>query len=387
MSPRELLMIPGPVEYEPEVLQALGGQSASHMGPRFVATFGRALKGLREIFGSARGQPMVVAGSGTLAMELAVANLVEPGDAALVVNTGYFSERMGAVLERHGARVVHVRAAPGEAPSAEDVATALAAERFKLVAITHVDTSTGVLAPVEPIARRAAELGVLTVVDGVCSVGGEALPLDAWAVDVAVTASQKALGVPPGLALACVGERALAAHRARRAPVASYFCDWANWLPIFQGYERGEPAYFATPPVNLVDALERSVAQILEEGLERRVERHRRMAMAMRAGWRALRLEALPRSDAVAAHTLSALYFPAGIDASLVARVRDEGVVIAGGLLPALKGRYFRVGHMGAVRPGDVLTTVGAVGRALARMGARVDPAEGVAAAQRALAD
>ena len=387
MSERDLLMIPGPVEFDLEVLRALGRPTLSHLDPDFIAAFGRALKRLREVCQAPSAQPFVIAGSGTLAMELAVANLVEPGQRALVVNTGYFSDRMGTILERHGAEVTHVRAAPGEAPDAQAVEQQLARGGFKLMTVTHVDTSTGVLAPVEALVRAANKHGVLAVVDGVCATAGEDFRQDAWGADVYLTASQKAVGVPPGLALLTVSPRALAAWRARRSPVRSVYADFAEWLPIMEAYEAGKPAYFATPPVNLVAALDVSLGQILEEGLEARFARHRRMARAFRAAWRALGLRMLPASEALTASTLSAVYYPEGVDASLVGRVRGEGVVLAGGLHPELKARYFRVGHMNRVGPGDVLTAVGAVERALAAAGHRTQPGIAVAAAQASLSE
>jgi alanine-glyoxylate transaminase/serine-glyoxylate transaminase/serine-pyruvate transaminase len=330
-------------------------------------------------------QPFVVAGSGTLAMELAVANLVEPGERALVVNTGYFSDRMATLLERYGAEVVQARCAPGEAPDVAAVESLLGSGRFKVMTVTHVDTSTGVLAPVEALVKAAGRHGVLSVVDGVCATAGETFHQEAWGADVYLTASQKALGVPPGLALLSVGPRALAAWRARRTPVRSLYADFAEWLPIMEAYEAGRPSYFATPAVNLVCALDVSLGQIVREGMEARFARHQRMARAFRAGWRALGLRMLPVSEALTAHTLSALYYPEGVDAGVLGRVREQGAVLAGGLHPELKTRYFRVGHMNVVGPGDVLATVGAVERALVAAGHQAEPGVAVAAAQAEL--
>jgi alanine-glyoxylate transaminase/serine-glyoxylate transaminase/serine-pyruvate transaminase len=385
MSERDLLMIPGPVEFDPEVMRALGAKTASHVSPEFIAVFGRALKRLRDVCLAPSAQPFVVAGSGTWAMEMAVANLVEPGERALVVNTGYFSDRMATLLERYGAEVVQARAAPGEVPDLAEVERLLAGERFKLMTVTHVDTSTGVLAPAEALVRAANRHGVLSVVDGVCATAGETFHQEAWGADVYLTASQKALGVPPGLALLSVSRRALDTWRARRTPVRSLYADFAEWLPIMEAYEAGRAAYFATPPVNLVYALEVSLGQLLREGMEPRFGRHRRMAGAFRAAWRALGLRTLPVSESVAAHTLSALYYPDGVDAAWVGKVREQGVVLAGGLHPQLKARYFRVGHMNVVGPGDVLATVGAIERALSTAGHRVAPGAAVAAAQALL--
>ncbi|WPB82872.1 alanine--glyoxylate aminotransferase family protein [Archangium violaceum] len=378
-------MIPGPVEFDPEVMRALGMKTASHVAPEFIAIFGRALKKLREVCLAPSAQPFVVAGSGTLAMELAVANLVEPGERALVVNTGYFSDRMALLLERYGAEVVQEKCAPGEVPDVAAVERVLASGRFKVMTVTHVDTSTGVLAPVEALVKAAGRHGVLSVVDGVCATAGETFHQEAWGADVYLTASQKAIGVPPGLALLTVSQKGMSAWRSRKTPVRSLYADFAEWLPIMEAYEAGRAAYFATPPVNLVYALDVSLGQILREGMEARFARHQRMARAFRAGWKALGLKLLPVNESVAANTLSALYYPEGVDAAMIGRAREQGVVLAGGLHPQLKTRYFRVGHMNVVGPGDVLATVGAVERALAAAGHKAHPGVGVAAAQAEL--
>jgi alanine-glyoxylate transaminase/serine-glyoxylate transaminase/serine-pyruvate transaminase len=385
MSDRTLLMIPGPIDLEPEVLRALARPQLGHMDPEVTGAFARVLARSRDVFLAPNAQPFVVAGSGTLAMELAVANLVDPGERAVVVNTGYFSDRMGVILERLGVQVTHVRAPLGEVPDLDEVARAVAAGPTKLVSVTHVDTSTGVRVPVEAVARHLREHGALLVVDGVCAVGGEELQQEAWGIDVCLTASQKALGAPPGLALVMAGTRAMAVWRAKRSKVASLYLDFAEWLPIMESYERGAPQYFATPAVNLLLALDVSLGQLIAEGMNARFARHARVATAFRAAWRALGLEMLPRRQEIAANTLSAVYFPDKVDASLVGRVRAEGIAIAGGLHPEAKARYFRVGHMGAVTGSEVLATVGAVERALAAGGHRVDLGTGLAAAQAAL--
>lgn len=381
-----LLMIPGPIELDASVVQALGQPAKSHVDPALIEAFGRTIEGLRKVFLAPKGQPFVIAGSGTLAMEMAGANLVEEGDRALVVDTGYFSVRMASILERHGARVTRVSAPLGEVPSLADVETELMREPTKILTLTHVDTSTGVLAPARELAALGKKHGALVVVDGVCSAAGEALQQDAWNVDVFLSASQKALGAPPGLAVLVASNAAMEAWRARKTKVRSFYADFAEWLPVMEAYEARKPAYFATPPVNLIEALDASLAVILAEGMEARFARHARVAAAFRAAWRALGLSLVPKTEAITANTLSALYYPEGIDASLVGAIRDEGVIVAGGLHPELRARYFRVGHMGATGPREVLTTVGAIERALAAKGQAQHLGQGLAAAQRALA-
>ncbi|MBL8914542.1 MAG: aminotransferase class V-fold PLP-dependent enzyme [Archangium sp.] len=357
-------MIPGPIEFEPSVLRALGEKTRGHLDPVFMKAFSRTIKRLREVFQAPGAQPFVVAGSGTLAMEMAVANLLQHGDRALVVNTGYFSDRIGAMCERHGASVTHVRAAPGSIPSLEEVEKALTGASFKVMTITHVDTSTAVLAPVRELTALGKKHGALVIVDGVCSVGGEALEMEAWGVDVAFTASQKALGAPPGLAVLLAGPKALAAWKARSKPVAAMYLDFAEWLPIHEAYEAEKPSYYATPAVNLITALDVSLGHLVEEGMAARVARHERIASEFHAAWKAMGLSHLPAENC-RAHTLSALLYPSGVDATLVGKIAKQGVTVAGGLHPELKTKYFRVGHMGAVTMNDVSAVTAAIKRAL----------------------
>lgn len=385
MSERDLVMIPGPIEFDPAVLRAVGAHTPSHVAPEFVEVFGRALDNLKQVFQSETGQPFVLAGSGTLAMDAAVCNLVEPGDQALVVNTGYFSERMAAILARYGAQIDQVRADVGDAPSRDEIAAALARKRYKLVTVTHVDTSTGVRVDVAGLGQLAHAHGALCIVDGVCAAAGEELRQDEWGIDIYLTASQKAIGVPPGLALLVVSPRALDTYRARKTPVANYYADFANWLPIMEAYQARRAAYFGTPAVNLVMGLDVSLQQILAEGLERRVDRHRLMSQAFKVAVQALGLKQVPIRSEVAASTLTCPYYPEGVDARLVGRIRAHGVVVAGGLHPAIRDRYFRVGHMGSVSANDLVATVGAVERALAEAGYKFEAGAGCAAAQQVL--
>jgi alanine-glyoxylate transaminase/serine-glyoxylate transaminase/serine-pyruvate transaminase len=325
-------------------------------------------------------------------MDMVAANLIEPGDATLVINQGVFGDRFGEILERYGAEVTHVRAPSiGDVPPLEEVEAALedppttSGQGYKLMTITHVDTSTAVVADVEALAALGREHGVLVVVDGVCSVAGEELRQEDWGVDIALTASQKAIGVPPGLALVVVGTRAMEIFHARRSPVVNYYADWTKWLPIMQAYEAREPGYFGTPPVNLIWALDVSLGQILEEGMDARFDRHRRISRAIKAGVTALGMSQVPVSADRAATTLTAPYFPNGVDRSVLGHIKEAGVILAGGLHPEIKARYFRIGHMGVVNESDVRATLGAIEKGLTKVGYAFRPGEGLAAAQKAL--
>jgi alanine-glyoxylate transaminase/serine-glyoxylate transaminase/serine-pyruvate transaminase len=385
MKNRTLLMIPGPIEFEPAVLSAMGEPTTSHLAASFIEAFGQSLEQMRQVFESPSGQPLVLAGSGTLAMDCAGANLVEPGDKALVVNTGYFSERFASILQRYGAQVTLISTAVGGHPHMEQIKTVLESDSFKLMTVTHVDTSTAVLADIQQIAALGRQYGVQVVVDGVCSVAGEELQMDTWGVDLALTASQKAIGVPPGLALLMIGSRAMEKFQKRSTPVLNYYADWTNWLPIMQAYEARKPGYFGTPPVNLIFALRVSLGQILKEGMATRISRHIANSRACKAGVGALEMGQVPLKPEFAAHTLTAPKYPPGVSgADFLAGVLKAGVTLAGGLYPSIRTEYFRIGHMGAATQADVLVTISAIESALVGCGYKFSPGAGIEAAKAA---
>jgi alanine-glyoxylate transaminase/serine-glyoxylate transaminase/serine-pyruvate transaminase len=369
-------MIPGPVEVSPAVLAAASGPPPGHTSPRLIEAFGTCLERMRQVWqADAASQPFLLAGSGTLAMEAAAANLIEPGDRALVVNSGFFSDRMVEILRRHGADAVQVAAPVGDAPSPGEVREVLGGSApFKALFATHVDTSTGVRVDPEPLCRLAREAGVLSVFDGVCAAAGERFDMAAWGADLYFTASQKAIGLPPGLALMVASERALAVRAARKSPPPPLYLDWASWLPVHRAYEERKPSYFATPATSLVLALEAGLGEILEGGIEARIEAHARTAAALHDAWRALGLRSVPR-EPVTGNTLSVLLFPEGIDGGLIPKIAARGVIVAGGLHPAVRATSFRIGHMGytVTRPDYLKRTVEAVGGALRELGAEVD--------------
>jgi alanine-glyoxylate transaminase/serine-glyoxylate transaminase/serine-pyruvate transaminase len=322
-----------------------------------------------------------------MAMDMAAANLIQEGESALVVNSGYFSDRFGKILERYGAVVRHVHAREiGGAPSLAEVEAALQALKPKVMTITHVDTSTGVATNVKGLSALGRKHDALVIVDGVCATGGEPMHQDEWGIDIALTASQKAIGVPPGLGLLVAGPRAMEAFRKRTKPVGSFYTDWTEWLPIMQAYEARKPSYFATPPVNLIWALNVSLKGILSEGMEARFARHARLSEAFKAAMSTLRLKQLPVTPEVRATTLSAIYYPEGVDKGILRHIDEAGVIVAGGLHPALREKYFRVGHMGAVTGADIIATVSAIETGLVRAGYSFERGSGVAAAQKVLA-
>ena len=383
MSERDLLMIPGPINFDPGVLRAMSAPTAGHTAPEFVALFGETLDWMKQVFLAPNGTPFVIAGSGTLAMDIAASNLVERGDRVVQISTGYFGDRMANILERYGAEVTVLRADVGDVVPLDRVEAELARVKPKALFMTHVDTSTGVCVDVRAYANLGRQHNALVVVDGVCSVGGMELQQETWGVDVAFTASQKAMGVPPGLALLVASPRAIESFKKRESPVASYYSDWANWLPIMEAYLARKVAYFGTPAVNLVYALHESLRQILAEGMNQRVARHKKMSDAFKAGINAIGLKQVAVRPDVAATTMTAPYFPEGVDAKLIGKVRERGVVVAGGLHPAIREKYFRVGHMGIVNHADLTATLAAIEGALLASGYKFDAGAGIAPAEK----
>jgi alanine-glyoxylate transaminase/serine-glyoxylate transaminase/serine-pyruvate transaminase len=383
---RKLLMIPGPITFDPEVLRAQSRPSLSHVEAEFGAIFGRALRAMHQVFLCEKGQPFILAGSGTLAMEFAAANFVERGERAVVVDTGWFSQRYADMLKRYTDDVEVVSGEVGGLPPLEKVEAALKAKPAKVLTITQVDTSTGVLAPVKDLAALARRHGAISVVDGICATAACEFRQDEWQVDVCLTGSQKAIGVPAGLGLVMVSSEAMERFGQRQTPVPNYYCDINNWLPVMQAYEQDKVAYFATPAVNLVFALDVSLQQVLAEGMEPRFQRHIKLGSAFREGMRALGLNLLAQCG-VEAPTISAMYYPEGVDNTLVAKVAAHGVTVAGGVLPGYAPKYFRVGHMGTCTPSDVVATIGAIERGLLDCGAKVQLGAGVSAAQQILSD
>ncbi|KAI8817589.1 pyridoxal phosphate-dependent transferase [Fimicolochytrium jonesii] len=345
----KLCMIPGPVEFDEAVLAAMAAPATSHVSPNFIETFGSTIELCRKVFLAPNGQPFIIAGSGTLTWDITAANLVEPGENVLVVNTGVFGDWFGECLGVYGANVTHVRAPFGARPSLEEIEKALTAKKYKLITVTHVDTSTSVFVDIKSIAKMVKEKSpdTLIALDGVCSVGAEEIRQEEWGLDVVMTASQKALGTPPGLAIMVVSQRALEVAANRKAEPRTYFGSFKKWLPIMKQYEARKPSYFATPSVQLILALHTSLKQLVDQGMETRFAKHREASKKVKDALEKWGLKLVPHSRDIAANTLSAVYYPDGIKGpELLQKIGAAGVVVAGGLHPEHAAKYFRIGHM-----------------------------------------
>lgn len=388
MNERQILAIPGPTPVDPRVLRVLSKPTLSHRDPAFADLFGETLRNLRKIFLCESGQAVVVAGSGTLAMEMAVINFLEEGDHLLVVNTGYFGDRFVEIFSRHGVKIDQLNVPVGHIPSKDQVREALEKEDYKLLTVQHVDTSIGVSNDIKGIGEVASEFDTLVVVDGVCSISGCEFKQDDWKIDVCFTGSQKALAVPPGLAIVMINEDAIQALNERKTLTPNYYCDLSRWLPIMQAYEEGKAGYFATPPVNMIYSLHESVRQILDEGLEERIRRHSIISRAVKEAVHALSLDCLPISNEVSANTVTAPYYPPKVDGKRFHEtVKRERVVLAGGVLKDLRDKYFRIGHMGNMGSSEILAIVGAIEKGLNACGYRFQRGLGLTAAGEVLTE
>lgn len=232
-NPHKLCAVPGPVECDDPVLLANASGSVSHVSPAFVKIMGETLGMLKEVLFTKDGQPFIVAGSGTLGWDMVASNLVEPGEKALVLHSGYFADSFADCLEAYGAKVDQIKAPIGASVSASEVEQALKKTSYKIITITHCDTSTGVLARAKEVAGvvKSVSPDTLVILDAVCSVGSEEIRMDDWGIDVVVTASQKGLSVPPGLGITVASQKAIKVLEARKSPVTSYYASWKRWLP------------------------------------------------------------------------------------------------------------------------------------------------------------
>ena len=376
MTDDTLTMIPGPTPVRPSILEALSLPTTSHQAPSFVEGYRKCLENLRRIVFTDSAQPFVVSGAGTLAMEMALVNLLGPGERLLIVSQGFFGDRWAQIAEAFGIPHRLLQAEWGQAVEPEQVVEALDAETFAAVAMTHVDTSTGTRAPVEQYCEHLRGRDELALLDGVCATAGVEERFDAWGLDVLLTGAQKALGTPPGVAILLASGRAMEKREALGS-VPAYYADLLRWKPIMDN-----PAlYFSTPPVNEIVALLEATRIVVDEGLDKRFRRHAQVARAMRAGFAILGLGVFTSADC-RADTLSVLVYPEGVeDAPFRAAVAARKVIIAGALGP-LAGKACRVGHMGNIGVEEVVRTVSALGEALVELGHSVDAAAAVAAAR-----
>jgi len=375
---RELLMIPGPTMVSPRVLRVMAQPMLSHVSREFVEAFKEALNLTKSLF-LTESKPFMLAGSGTLGMEAAIANIVEPGDRVLCVENGFFAEKFKDIVKAHGGETDQLIFEWGEPVDVGLVREKLEEKPYKALTVEHVDTSTGIANPIDRIGETVKDHGALYVVDSVCGVGAMPLKTDEWNIDVCLTGSQKAIAAPPGLTLLTLSEDAWRAVEGRHTPVRGYYADLRRWLPVME--DPGK--YFATPSVTLVLALREALRIVMEEGLEKRWARHRVIAEAVRHGAQSIGLENFPRQG-YGANTLTVPMTPKGIaEQELRKRMSDRYKVIIAGGLGKLAGKTSRIGHMGCVTANDVVATLAALEMSLTSLGYPLEPGTAVGEAEK----
>lgn len=385
VPPQRLLLGPGPSMVHPRVLRAMSTPLLGHLDPKFLEIMNDVQAQLRATFRTRNPFTVAMSGTGSAGMEAALVNVIEPGDAVIVVVAGVFGTRMADIVGRCGGRLVKLEVPWGETVEHGRIAEALAREgKVKAVALVHAETSTGAQQPLDGLGKLCHDHGALLVVDTVTSLGGVPVDVDGWEADAVYSGTQKCLSCPPGLAPLTLSPRALDAVKARKTKVQSWYLDVSM---IADYWAEGKRAYHHTAPITMVYALRESLRIVLEEGLEARFARHRRHSAALLAGVTALGCEPLA-AEGRRLSSLNCVRVPAGVDEGAVrkALLADHSIEIGGGLGP-LAGKVWRIGLMGeSARQENVLAVLAALEQALAKQGKAPKPGAAVSAALEAYA-
>ncbi len=343
VSPR-ILLGPGPSMVAPRVLNALSSPVIGHLDPEFLALMKEVQELLRFVFQTENELTVPVSGTGSAGMEAAMCNFIEPGDNVLVAVLGYFGERLVEMAGRYGAQVDRIDRPWGEVFDPDEIKAALSQKKYKLLALVHAETSTGVLQHgIAEIAAAAHQNGALLVMDTVTSLGGLPVEIDAWGVDVAFSATQKSMSAPPGLAPITISPRAREVLRNRKTPVGNWYLD----LSLLEKYWGSERTYHHTAPINMNYALREALRLVAEEGLEARFERHRVNAKLLWEGLEDMDLSLLVPEE-YRLPTLTTPIIPPGVEGLEVRKqlLNEYNLEIAGGFGP-LVGKIWRIGLMG----------------------------------------
>jgi alanine-glyoxylate transaminase/serine-glyoxylate transaminase/serine-pyruvate transaminase len=376
-------MGPGPLDIHPRVYQALTSPVIGHMDPAYFKTLDRIGDQLRRVFQTQNRLTHATPGTGTSGMEACVANLIEPADPVLICVHGYFGDRLRQMAERQEAEVTVIEGDWGRPTDPQRVKEALHNKGYKVIALVHAETSTGVQQPLDDIVQLAKEHGTMVLLDTVTSLGGVEIKVDEWGLDAAYSCSQKCIGAPPGLAPVTFSDRAVEAARNRKHPIRSWYLD----ITLLDQYWGAAPrVYHHTSSSTLNYALLEALLLIEEEGLQNRFERHLKNHQALVAGVEAMGLEMLVTAE----HrlpTLNTIRVPDGVDEAKVRTylLQTFNLEIGAGL-GALAGQVWRVGLMGYSSSAEnVLFFLSAISRALAVQGCKTDLSAGSEAAMSLL--
>ncbi len=339
-----LLMGPGPSSVPPEVYKAISQYSLGHLDPFFIKIMDAIKAQLREVMKTTNAITLPMSGTGSAGMETVLVNLIERGDSVLVLINGVFGGRMKEIAERLGADVDALEFEWGTPVLPADVKAQLAAKKYKLVAVVHAETSTGVANPVEEIGKLVKAHGALYIVDAVTSLGGMPLLVDEWGIDALYSGTQKCLSCPPGLAPISMSDRATEVIKKRKTKVPNWYLDLTLLMSYWEGSSR---AYHHTAPINMNYALYAALKLVLDEGLETAWARHRDAHLYLIDRFGELGFTMLV-DEPYRLPMLNAVVIPDGVeDAAVRGRLLDEYRIEIGGGLGALAGKIWRVGLMG----------------------------------------
>ena len=377
MQRPEIILAPGPTPIPPEVLLAQGSPLVYHRGPGFGKLMRDVTSRLKELYRTSSADVLLMTSSGTGGLESAIQNCFSPGDEVFVPLAGFFADRWKRLAEAYGLTVRSIEYEWGTRIRPGDVAASLAEHPVKAVLLTQSETSTGVIQPIEDLARVAREHGALVIADVVSSLGAVPFAFDDWDVDVAVGGSQKALSASPGIAFVAISERAWAAADTATNP--RFYFDWATYRTFAALPEPENPW---TPAISVMQGLHAALELYFEDGVDAALARHRTLSRGVKEGAQALGLD-LFGEGLEQNWTVTAIRAPEGIDADTIAnRIRsDFGVVLAPGQGP-LKGKVFRIGHFGYFSELDILRGLAALEMTLERLGYPVKRGAAVAAAE-----
>ncbi|NTW04969.1 MAG: alanine--glyoxylate aminotransferase family protein [Peptococcaceae bacterium] len=375
MQDKQYLMIPGPTPVPPAVFSAMARPIIGHRTEDFAEMYKRIVEKLQVVF-QTKNDILVLTNSGTGGMEAAVANTVNPGDKVLALVTGNFGERFAKIARAYQGDVDEVNFSWGESVDLKVVEEKLKNNRYKVVLATQNETSTGVCNDIAGIGALVGKTDALLLVDGVSGVGGLEIKTDEWQVDILVTASQKAMMLPPGLAMVSVSPRAWEVIKESKSP---HF--YLSLSAAKKSYDKWNTAY--TPGVSLFAGLEAGLDMMMAEGMSNVYARHKLLSKAAQAAVKALGLELFAREDSISP-LVTAIKSPEGIDGDDIRKIlkKEFGVTFAGGQ-SSLKGKIFRIAHMGFADKMDVIIAISALEMSLVRMGIPLEMGKGVQAAQQ----
>ena len=379
-----LLLGPGPSNVNSRVIKAMSMPIMGYLDPSFLKVMDELVAMLKVLFGTSNKFTLPLSGTGTSGMEAALVNILEPGDNVVVGINGLFGQRIADIAGRCGANVTTVTADWGHPLNLTEVEKAVESiDKLALLAAVHIETSTGVIQPLKPLADIAHKHGALFLADAVTSLGGIELKIDEWGVDICYSATQKCVGAPPGMSPITLSDNAVEKIRNRTSSIQSFYLD----LLLLEKYWITDRTYHHTASMHIIYAVREALSMAIEEGLPNRVHRHKTKAEALKEGLRALGFDILAQ-EGYQAPPLTAPIIPDTVDEASIRKslLSEYGIEIAGGFGP-LAGKIWRIGLMGeSSQETNVLTFLKALEELLAKTDHKFEPGSSLTSAKQVFA-